>query len=533
MLKILIADDDMIIRRGLKTIIEKRITDCMVVGQAPNGIEALELIEMYKPHILIADIKMPGMNGVELVKQLKIKGENIRTIILSGFDEYQYVRETMKNGAVDYLLKPIENDILIDIIEKIRIDLKEEEEKENKMQLLNEKANKGMEVLKQKYLLELISDFNYKHLENLGIETVSKYIIAIINVDDYYKLKLMNNLSIEFYINIVQGFMKKILRDGQIIDDFLITANEAEIIVMFISCTANEEILKDNAEVILENLRTNIENNHEFNITIGLSGTSRDIENIKNVYDEAFKASERKFFEGKNKVIGYDKVACSYNSLENFNVEDVVKKITNSLDITDNYQAQKYLDIFIMRMDEQKLSPESFKKCLKDLIHKLSANLGEINEALSIIYTDEFDVYYYIDEINTHKEVYQYLSKLINTLVEKIKFNRSLRSNKVVEIIKEYIKEHYKENISLKSAAEHVSMNYTYLSELFKNETKKNFMDYVIETRINESKKLLKDSNIKVYEIGYMVGYEEPASFNRVFKKIIGLSPAEYRKIIK
>lgn len=536
MLKIFIADDDLIIRRGLRVIIEKKTKDCVVVGEAQNGIDALEAIEKLMPDILITDIKMPGMNGVELVKKIKEKGINIKIIILSGFDEYSFVRETLKSGAVDYLLKPIENDVLTELLKKIKTDIEYEEEKNENLELLNEKAMMGMEVLRQKYLKELIRDSNYKNTEALGIKDFKEFVIAVISIDDYYKIVKHNqDFSNTPFHNITESVAKSIWENNGITKDYYLIFNGREVIILLLShCVIGEEFMK---YVInsLEQIRLLLEAKREFTITTGISCLYSKLELINSAYREANIAIERRFFDKKNKVYIYDAINWNYSDNNDYSsfTGSGFDDLINYFEIADSNKAKKCIVNILEKKDIEKISPEKIKIFIKDIFIKVSSIVNDFNQVLQSINEDEFDVFYYIDEINTKTELCDYISEVVFNICEKMKLMRSERSKKTIEMVKLYIQMHFKENISLKSVAEHVHMNYTYLSEFFKKETGINFMDYLIEVRINEAKILLKNPINKIYEIGNMVGYEEPASFNRVFKKIVGLTPAEYRKVIK
>ena len=141
-MKVLIADDDKLIRKGLRMIIEEGAPYCEIIGEAFNGRQALEMIQLEKPDLLITDIKMPLMDGVELVKTVGSMGIKIRSIVLSGFDEYRYVRETMKSGVIDYLLKPVKDEVLIELLSKTCEDIRQEKQKEQQLNLLTVKWQK-------------------------------------------------------------------------------------------------------------------------------------------------------------------------------------------------------------------------------------------------------------------------------------------------------------------------------------------------------------------------------------------------------
>ncbi|WP_053242822.1 response regulator [Clostridium sp. DMHC 10] len=150
MLSVFIADDDRIIRKGLVKIIDNNMKEFKIVGEAANGSAALEKIKELKPDILVTDIKMPVMDGIELINNIKKLSLKTRSIVLSGFDDYKFIRETFKNGAVDYILKPIDNKILFQLLEKIKEDIENETYEKEKEEKYKNRIKESTSFLKEK-----------------------------------------------------------------------------------------------------------------------------------------------------------------------------------------------------------------------------------------------------------------------------------------------------------------------------------------------------------------------------------------------
>ncbi|HEY5560346.1 MAG TPA: response regulator [Clostridiaceae bacterium] len=540
MLKILIADDDKIIRGGLKAIIERSIPDSCIVGEAYNGIVALDIINSTPVDILIADIKMPGMNGVELVKALKAMKSTIKIIILSGFEEYRYVRETLRNGASDYLLKPVENEVLINLINKLRTDITEELESIEKYKSLEHRVSSGISALKEKYLLALINGSNATYFprikEELNIDNNCDFLLSVICIDDYYKLIKENSPLLNFNLNsVIEGCIRKLTLDRSVIKEYFLVYKDLEIILLFISNKGDTNYFNKSVFSFLEEVNNIIATTNEFTVTIGISENYKNLEETNRAYEEALIAEEQRFFKSKNILVKYDKAYISFDDSVKLDFDSQISSLFNYIELTEIEKILRVIEDIFNKLSKEKISHSLYRETIKSIYIKLNLLSQEFKDAAEQIneLDYDFDFKYFIDEINTLSELKEYTRKSFISICKKINYLRSHRSKKTIQMVKEYIKDHFKEEISLKSAAEHVYMNYTYLSELFKIETGKNFSDYIIETRIEEAKKLLKNSNIKAYEVGHMVGYEEPTSFNRIFKKIVGLSPSEYRKVIK
>jgi two-component system response regulator YesN len=183
-------------------------------------------------------------------------------------------------------------------------------------------------------------------------------------------------------------------------------------------------------------------------------------------------------------------------------------------------------------MCKQRVDPVQMREICLGIITRMCSASGEFGSAVDSLKDEEFDICYFIREVDTYLELKEYIATAFYKISEKMNYARQEKSKRIIDISRDYIQKHYNEDISLKTIADLVHLNPNYFSEYFKNEIGKNFYCFVTETKINIAKKLLINPEIRVYEVGQLVGYNEPVSFNRAFKRVEGVSPAEYRKII-
>lgn len=413
-MKILVVDDDNIIRMGLTKIIEKISDNYSVVAGFQNGALTLDYLKenCNNVDLVITDIKMPIMTGIELIKRAVKELDNPPIfIVLSGYDEFNYVRDTMKCGAFNYLLKPIKKDELKKVIEEAEDKIKE---KINNDKILD----KSIEILKK----------------------------------DFFK-------SILF---------------------------------------SNKELGKKSDNPLLENLQ--LDENYQYKMIVldkkvDSSIFSTFIRELINIYD----GLECSYFGYKDSVfmIFYINIKL-YDNFNNI-FECIVDK--------SEFFIKKDSSIYILESTEKvwKLREQS------KLVLKIKDNNVEKSEPKKYFLSDE-----------------DRLKKILENNRENIN-----NTNAVIKLAREYIINNFNKNISLKNVADEVFLSQNYLSELFRKEVGEGFYDFLSKYRIKKAKEFLLTTNLKVYEIAQMVGYNDSITFGRAFKKITGTTPNNFRNNIE
>ncbi len=312
---------------------------------------------------------------------------------------------------------------------------------------------------------------------------------------------------------------------------YISTEYEGNIAILFISegknPICNEKLYED-----INGLRKDFFNKTGYEYVVGLSQLYENITDTGEAYRQALTALKDRFYQGGNSVIKYTTRDYSYGDLSEKSLGDNIRRLVNFIELCNAVNVRKELDEIFARIWTVRPKPDRVRDILKFIVTNLSAVQQEFREAVENRGRDEFDLVYHIENEDTYNELKAYFMEVIFNIVRHISIERIHRSKKIVEIAKDYINRNYSKDISLKSVAEHVHLSPNYFSDLFKNDTGKNFIDFLIEVRIDSAKKLLAKPDARVYEVGQQVGYEDPASFNRAFKKIVSVSPAEYKKLI-
>ncbi len=522
-MNIFLVDDDEIIRKGLRGIIEKSDLNCNVIGEASDGELALQELEQFdKVDLLITDIRMPVMDGLELMKQIreKEKFQLMKIIVLSGYDEFKYVRNAFMDGAVDYLLKPINKGDFIENLRRIRSSIEYEAELEN-----NRRESKHLMIANTLNRL-FHNSFREKAEELVNLNKIDLdlenrcYFVAICRIDNYYK----QNMERMEYEGALDTIMMQIDAWKADYKEFLLLQyiNKTEIIYLI---HAHHRINAHQiAHLIYQELgRVNRE---DTSYTIGFGNVYQGIENAPKAYQEAFDAAEARFYLGRNHCVEYDQIKDKIIDIS-YDPEPKLSRMIQYIELYDYINCKKVIDEIFL--DLGYITAMKFRKYMKEFMDQLMIRVKDFQEALLCC---SHDYLFYLENINTYNDLKSYISAVIKDVIEYIRNERKKRSIIRIELAKKYISEHYNENITLNDVAGYIELNASYFSNLFKTEVGINFSEHLLEVRMQMARKLLRDPTIKVYEVGCMVGYEDAVSFGRAFKKKVGMSPKEYRETV-
>ena len=520
-MKIFLVDDDKIIRQGIRKILEKSDLNCTIIGEASDGELALQELQTIEDiDLIITDIRMPVMDGLELIRKIRKFNTIVRIVVLSGFDDFKYVRNAFMDGAVDYVLKPINKEEFLILMQKLQVDIESDDKEKGQIEeyhnlFLEKTINK---LLHSKF--QNSEDLEQK-VTQLGINIIGSFAVMILRADNNYK-----DFNREFsYESILEKAFIKLTNLFRLDLNYkfysFVTFDSIVILVEGDKLPVSSEVF-NKYHLFIKNTPLN----DFLTFTLGISKIFNHLMNASDAYEEAMKASEARFYLGKNTFITYDQVEKDYCELI-INIEELIRDLALAYELCDYMKVKEELEKVFLSMHG--IEPLEFRNRIKMIIERLMFQVRDLQEAMQQC---DFDYEYFILYVNTIDELKIHFLIKSQSIIEYMKTEREKRSKKRIEMAKKYIEMHYKEAITLNEVADYIELNSSYFSSLFKKETGENFSEYLLNIRINVAKKLLLDPKVKVYEIGNKVGYEDVVSFGRAFKKKIGMSPKEYRNIV-
>lgn len=532
--KITIVDDEIWIRENLKMTIGSLNMPVESIDFAENGEEALKRIEDDCPDLLITDINMPFMNGIELIKKVRASFPNVVICVLSGYSDFEYVKESLLEGAFDYILKPIGQTNLQSVLTRA-IKLIDNKRKEFfQLKERNEKLQMASSIIFDKELSELIDGDEIKNVQSINntrlAETelnFAKFNLVLIKTDSINNIKKRLRLNNS---NIVTSNIKNII-SNIVDDDYSIVFNNTYVPNEFIAVVIDKDSMDISRKCDLAIIELN--NYTGCYVSIAVSSNQFSLENIRQAYNETLIAMmTRRFRQGNYKI---DATEVERIPLTQCLTSEMENQIIYALQNNNKKMLRSIINEQLRLQDFDKKGVLFFEaKQTIDKIAWLIVNYSNSNKTP----TDILEIETLLEMLNSSIEKYE-LPEVISILEQIIDGafsesdcycpNDSIK--KIVESVKKYINENYFEDLSLTSLAKQFLVDRSYLSKAFKHETGENLMPYIAKKRIDKAKELIVDSSATLTDISSLVGYDDYAYFNRVFRKITGKSPREFKSI--
>lgn len=489
MYKVYLLDDEPFIIEGLKYIVDWQDYGFQIAGCSNNGEDGLKEILSMDIDLVITDIMMPKMTGLELIENLIQSDYQTNFIVLSAFQEFEYAKKAINMGAQNYILKPIDTEELEKSIINIKSKLKE---KENR--------SKDKEVVNNSLLLKIITEKDYENIE---------YLNEKLKYNEEYRVGIIELKNSDKDIN-------KILKEMSSIKEYLYCIeNKSKAIFIMNGRFDNECIEK------LTNIKNEITDLIEDIVYISLGKVITDLKNISESYNSAKDISEYKIIYPNISWIKEYKEKNKEDINIDINFEDLKTLLINK----DFVEASLYIESSFNKLKQDNLDPKKIKA-----------------KALEVF----LNVYNYINESKLMKNLSIYLENAINKntideiqleLINMIKFMQTKLENTqesispVIIKLLEHIEKNYQQDLNLKEISDRLNINSIYLGQLFQKEIGILFSDYINNFRINKAKDLLANTSLKASEIGELVGYSNKNYFYRKFKSIVGITPSEWRKL--
>lgn len=530
MYRILLADDEGIVTNSLSFIIEKNYEGKFEIETAKTGRSAIEIAERFRPDIIFMDIQMPGINGIEAMKEIREFLPSAIIIVLTAYDKFDYAKEAINLGVLDYLNKPFNKANITKVIDAAIYELEQRRERRRQDLQTKERLETVIPIIENGFVASLIFDEpfdedidNYKNL--LGIESMYGYMIAVV-FGDTQKGSHMTN-AVGSSVKAQTTFYSKV-RD--VLKDTFPTAIVGNINSNKIPVFIPKEILgmeyTERSEIIERSriaART-MRNTTDIHYRIGIGGVKK-IKACRESYEEAIKA----LYTTEGSVAHVDDLPIAVSYEESYPVD-----IEN--------------DIF------EKLSEKEVDGCLLKsgeffdwMIEKYSDDFMSIKlKALEFVLRAESDMYRSGGHVYSFESRKDYLPKLMeisdaealrNWYMDKMRVavnNMSTGSQDhthyLIKKAYEYIEDNFKREISLNEISEELNLSSYYFSKLFKDETGEGFVEYLTRKRVEKAKEMLKDPDKSIKETGCECGYSDPNYFSRIFKKATGMTPTEYKE---
>ena len=527
MYKIMLADDEGIVIDSLKFIIEKEFGDICTVEYAKTGRSVIELAESFRPDIAIMDIQMPGINGIDAMKEIRQTNTNTVFIVMSAYDKFDYAKEAIKLGVLEYITKPMEKTKIVAALQKAMEMIDREKEKRSNELLVKEKLETVVPIIESGLIYNILLQEHFvEDIENyktiLGINQKYAYMIAVVCGDEQDGNHMTNavgsGVKMQKHYQEVRESLKECFQG--IVGTVL--ANKLAVLVPYERDTMdyNERIeLIEKARELTRRMRKRI----DISFRIGIGG-AKEFHDMSESYSEALNA----LVATTGSVAHVDDlpIRCEYAGDYPIKLE---KKLFAEIEDGEMNNAVASARSFFEWMEESHSNLMDIR--LKILEFALWAeHIAYEKGGMTYQLNSRADYLPQIMEMSDLTQLRKWFVDKVMQACQNILSKRTEKSNSIIGLAKDYIRNNYNKDISLDDVSRAVNISPYYFSKIFKENTGENFIEYLTNIRIDKAKELLGTTEYSMKEICSMVGYSDPNYFSRSFKKNVGVTPTEYKE---
>ncbi len=528
MYKILIVDDEAIIRRMLRKVITENISELEICAEAANGVEGAELAKKHEPDVIISDICMNELTGLDMISKIKGIVPDCKIIILTGYRDFEYARRALELDVMKFLLKPTKKNELLAAINEAVEQLDQDRKKRAQLDKYKDSVEKQIFYIGQKIISDLCLGVGIQYTDNQPQSMlemchidIKKFYMILFNIKSTITKK--ENYLIQYG---VKEMVDKYLGEGSY---FLSIDRENSVAI-----TKNEDgaLKPDKLLEQLQELTLRFKEMYDIELNIGISTHGCGIDDLQVKYQECKKAIScvkqlqigNIIFWGDMEVEQISGISGKLAVMKRCLIESIVEG---------DMEKVKNITEMIIAEIQQDESINLLK--LKSFYFQIAVDIEEINAGTSR--GDKkgkhrlAELENNIDRCGKKEDLALILRLMVEGTVNKLnRINKEILSQKVHMVI-DYINEHYSEDITLDDIAHNVYISVFYLSRIFKKEMNINVVDYINQFRIKKATELMMNKEYKIYEIAEMVGINSPHYFSKLFKKYVGQTPTEYMNI--
>lgn len=566
MYRVMIVDDEPLILAGIASLLNWEEHGCTVGARCANGQQALRQMEEQKPDIVITDIKMPGMDGIELMKQVKDKGwDDVIFILLTNLEEFSLVRQAMSLGAVEYLVKmELTEDKLADSLKAAvaRREMKRKAEAADTVMARSEE-----DILKEYIEGLLIGRGEMVNGDGTGIgrdvdiradvdtwgnadtrADADTRVNADIRTDadrtasgtiPVFREPIMAIISFNYGY---EGFSSDFTREdqkkvisfaeniiGQMVkgyfDHSCLVRRELTSLVLVVSAEGMPDY-REQMRSLGEKIISVVKDYFEVSVSVHVSTRKESLEDFGELLYEAMSAANHYFYCFADPVVFYSaECETSARHTASFHIGFLKKDLSQAVAMNDSAALEGILDQVVCLLKENNPSRQQAVNACANLYFFL-ASFFEEGEEEDFPY--EVNIMEKLGRLGTLGQIIQWINWFKAAVSSILERRRDTRVDKIAEMVREYVMEHYKERITLGQVAEALNISQGYLSTAFKKQSGESFTSYVSAIKIEKAKELIEGHQYMMYEISDLLGFDTPFYFSKVFKKVAGISPKEY-----
>lgn len=537
MLKVILVEDETLVKVGINSLVNWREMGFKVVAEGSNGEQGLSLIQEYHPDLVITDIVMPRMNGIDMMRRVKESNPDITFIILSSYNEFDLVKQAMKYGAWDYILKL---NISEESMKEILINVKEKIISSNK-KLNNESMpivydTQSTSIMRQEFLKSILEN-NFDDRKYIDAKLPSMKLelneaamkVGLVNTNLYLSESKYNDKDLKLLDFMIIEILNEI--GNEFFNCYFLKLSFGIYVMVFSpeeSAKSQEidEQIKIMGNTMLEMLKKYV----NIDAAVSISDTYDSYLSLPQALAQAKEAMDILFYKGYGSVIFYDEV--SENNIESGGSKQINLKenLPRAIEICDLTLINNIFGSIIYNIQKANMSKNEIYELCNQTFCLCDIHLGEEWQLDNKAQVENKPAVETVYKLQTLREILEFIENYRNRLNNFLRKKHDDEKHNLVWGAKKYIINNCMGTPKLKEVADSLNISAGYLSSIFTKYTGMCFTDYVNKVKIDEAKKMLKDGQRKIYEISYLLGYENACYFSKIFKKITGCSPTEFVK---
>jgi two-component system response regulator YesN len=521
--KIIVVEDEVDILKGIQEVIEHSQLPFEQVFAVHTAEEALTLIEQYRPEIILTDILLPEMTGLDMLESVKAFGYRPKVIVISSYNNFMYAQRSIQLGAIDYILKPVHKEELAEKIGVIYDMVQRELISQDQIKNQTAYARLGTEALQEKFVLGLcmqktaLQEHIHHRLQvwNLQwLETHSYVLISLSINKEEVRGKEDKDINLDLFA--IGNIAEEILKSYQ--PSVMIRSIHHDWVIL-IAWEGELSVAQDIHERVLKY--------QKINPAIGISERKHSFQAISEAYEQARKALKVALLNSSQRIVSYSEITDRIDHEDDGLVSTwVAEGVLESDAEAVNQWLEETVHRFMLDRDVSKTGDLSIK-CFEWILEVHSCLAEKVDMEISHFPLELWEKAERCPTVDDLKLLLQdHLSDLMKLVADQ---QHPSLPNFMIDKVKRIINDKYGEAITLQSVADELSIHPVSLSKVFKKEMGQNFLDYLTEVRIEKAKNLLRNSNLKIYEIAEKIGYQEIQYFGKLFKKRVNMTPKEFR----
>lgn len=523
MYKLLIVDDEYLVIEGLLKLVDWKKYGIHVIGEASSGQEGLSLARDHKPDFVITDIKMPGLSGLDMMKRISDFNPKTRFLVLSGYDDFEWAKRAFNYGAIDYLLKPVDLEQLDAVLSKAVEKMGEESSGEKRKEDLEKALSRSISLLKREAFIELLKG---RYTSEKALEEKLGAAQLKLSGEPCTVMLLKMKETSEYSGTYIKELFKKLtdfFEDGRW--GYAFQMSEEEIVFLVNAQGVNSKWCSLLAENIFLRFRLD-----EAGAVLGLGGEYERLGRIKYSFIEAEKAVEYRYLS-PTPIVSYFDIQKHFLDLEKVSYPlQFVETVMEGLKGANSELLSNSLDAYFSQIKQKRVEIAHFKSVMMELLFVLRKELKGMNIDLSKVFIDEFEDIYSIQKKSGLEEIWKVVVQFIMSILDFIESTANKNNKQIIKEVMKLIEESFSsKDLTLNDVAEKIYLTPNYVSMLIKKETGQNFSEIILRKRIEKAKELLFDETLKTYEIAEKVGYVDQNYFFKAFRKVVGMTPGEFR----